>query len=194
MATPQRDTNEDTDRIAGRIRSSLDPVVHEYAGALARAGHDLEDVGGAEAVAEAVATVLPRPNRFVARIGPVYTTGQLQRLLPGMSARPITDEAVRDRRRNGRLIGVKTREGRWAYPAYQFRVASGKLIPREDVLDLWGLLPHQSRDVDALTLVAWLTGPRSDLGGQSPLERLDTDGLDDRLQRAAGRVRRRLAA
>lgn len=145
-------------------------------------------------VAEAVAAVLPRPNRFVARLGPVYATGQLQRLLPGTSAKPVTDEAVRDRRQHGRLIGIKTRDGRWAYPTFQFRVAPGKLVPRDDVLALWNLLPHEDPDVDALTLAAWLTGSRADLEGGTPLEWLDTRGLDERLRRAAGRVRRRLAA
>lgn len=193
-AVPQRDTDQNSDRIAERILSVLDGVVREYADALSRAGRNLDDVGGAQAVAEAVAAVLPRPNRFVTRLGLVYTTGQLQRLLPGASAKPVTDEAVRDRRQHGRLIGVKTRDGRWAYPAFQFQVRPGKLVPREEVLALWRLLPSDDPDVDTLTIAAWLTGPRADLEGRTPLEWLDAHGLDERLRRAAGRVRRRLAA
>jgi hypothetical protein len=59
-----------------------------------------------------VASLLPRGNTVAPRVERVFTTDQLCRLLPGVDRDPITDEAVRQRARNGRLIGLKTRDGR----------------------------------------------------------------------------------
>jgi len=103
----------------------LTEIVEQYADTLAKAGSDLGEVGGIDGIAAVVRTLLPRPNRFAARVGPVYTTGQLTRLLPGTTSDAITDEAVRDRQRNGRLVGFKTADGRWAWPAWQFRTLLG---------------------------------------------------------------------
>ena len=145
-------------------------------------------------VATLVAGLLPRParSRWAGRIGPVYTTGQLQRLLPGHRRNPISDEAVRDRHRNGRLIGFKTADGRWAWPAFQFTTAGGRLQPAAEVLELWRTLPWQ--DANELELISWLTGLRGDLDGTSPLEHVRNRGLDEPLVRAAGRLTGRLAA
>lgn len=181
-------------KIEQQLQEALAPALREYAVALAAGGHDLVAVGGAEAVAAVVRAALPRPNRFAARLGPVYSTGQLQRLLPGPGAPPVTDQAVRARRQEGRLIGVKTADGRWAWPAFQFRAAPGRLVPRDDVLALWRLLPTDTDTHDPITLAAWLTGARRDLEGMTPLAWLNAHGLDERLRTAAGAVRRRAAA
>lgn len=178
--------------MAEELEAALIPSLRAYARHLASGDHTLEDVGGVERVAEVVRHALPRANRFADRIGPVYTTGQLQRLLAGPDE--ITDEAVRARRTQGRLVGVKTADGRWAWPAFQFRVAPGRLVPRDDVLALWNVLPWRDGHLDDVTLVAWLRGPRRDLDGATPLEWLERHGLDEALRRAAGRVRRRSAA
>jgi hypothetical protein len=61
------------------------------------------------------------------------------------------------------------------------------------VLALWNLLPVGG-PLAHLDLVAWMTGPRRDLDGQSPVEYLRDHGLDAALERAAGQVRRRAAA
>jgi hypothetical protein len=167
------------------LGKELSRIAEEYAEQLDRAGTSLDDVGGVDGVAGLVRAVLPRFNRFVARVGPVYTTGQLQRLLPGAGAGPISDEAVRDRARKGRLIGFRTADRRWAWPAWQFRVQPGRLAPREEVLALWRLLPADGPD--ELTRVAWLTGAHDDLDGRSPLAHLDAAGLDDRVTAAAHR-------
>jgi hypothetical protein len=181
-----------------RLRTELDEVfdriARDYAGALASAGADLDDLGGVEAVDTAVRAVLPRPNRLAARLGPVYTTGQLQRLLPGSDAAAITDQAVRNRLAAHTLIGAKSRDGRWVFPAWQFRVRSGRLTVRDDVICLWRRLPVGEGTFDDWTLLAWMTGPRRDLDGLSPLEWLDRHGDDARLTRAAGRVHARGAA
>ena len=181
-----------TDAPAGRAE------VDRYLEALRPVLHDLASqgrlVGDPEEVAGALAIVLPRPapSRWAERIGPVYTTGQLQRLLPGPGRKPISDEAVRDRCRNGRLIGFKTADGRWAWPAFQFVARQGRIEPAAEIIDVWQLLPW--RDGHALELISWMTGPRRDLEGASPLDHVHTHGIDQRVEQAAGRLAGRLAA
>lgn len=179
--------------LEGQLHAALASTLAEYAAGLAAAGADLASVGGADGVAAAVAAVLPRPNRLAVRLGPVYATGQLRRLLPGTGAAPITDQAVRARRSEGRLIGVPSADGRWAWPSFQFRVVPGRLVPRADVLELWRLLPWDAGTVDPLGLAVWFTGRRRDLEERTPLQWLDGHGLDDRLRSTAGRMRRRAA-
>jgi hypothetical protein len=175
-----------------RLAATLSAIADEYADRLAAAGNGLDDVGGVETIADLVRAVLPRPNRFAARVGPVYSTGQLTRLLPGSSVPAITDEAVRDRQRNGRLIGFKTADGRWAWPAWQFRTAPGRVIPRDDVMALWRHLP--TAGPSDLTRIAWMTGEHDGLDGLSPLGWLNLHGLDDRLRAVALRWAGRLSA
>lgn len=174
-----------------RLVAALGDVAGEYVDGLAAAGSGIDEVGGVHRIAALVRAVLPRPNRFVARVGPVYGTGQLTRLLPGSDAGPITDEAVRDRQRNQRLVGFKTADGRWAWPAWQFRSAPGRLIPRDEVVALWRLLAVDGPS--ELTRVAWMTGGHDALDGQSPCAWLDRHGLDDRLRSVARRWAGRLA-
>lgn len=135
--------------------------------------------------------VLPDNSSVLAeRVGPCFRTAQLVRLLPESGPR-ITDEAVRARRQSGRLIGLRTRDRRWLYPAWQFHTRPGRLVIRDDVLELWGLLGAVD---DPWSRAAWLSGPRGDLAGVSPLAWLDRHGLDGRLRAAAGERRRRAAA
>lgn len=175
-----------------RLVAALSELADEYADRLAAAGSGLDDVGGAAGIADLVRAVLPRPNRFAARVGPVYSTGQLARLLPGTGAPSITDEAVRDRRRNRRLVGFKTADGRWAWPAWQFRTVPGRLVPRDEVIALWRLLPDDGPS--ELTRIAWMTGAHRGLDGHSPRAWLDQHGLDDRLRAVTQRWAGRLAA
>lgn len=199
-ATSKRDRPDvSVDQLRSQLREVFDSVVDECASELAAAGRDLDDLGGADAIHDAVRAVLPRPNRFAARVGPVYTTGQLRRLLPGVKAEPVKDQAVYNRLDDRRLVGAKTRDNRWVFPVWQFRVRPSKLVVREDVLELWQLLPAEDDPVtgatfDTWTLLAWMTGPRSDLDGHSPLSWLDEHGLDQHLRRAAGQVRARAVA
>lgn len=143
--------------------------------------------------ADLLALAHPRPadgDRLAERVGPCYRTAQLVRLLPE-SGQPITDEAVRARRRSGSLIGLRTRDRRWVYPAWQFRVRPGRLVVRDDVFDLWALLGTAD---DPWSRAAWMGGRRRDLDGHSPLAWLQVHGLDERLRVAAGDRRRRAAA
>lgn len=192
-AAPTQQLHDEISTIQQQLHVKLDDVFARYAKTLVRHGHDLDDIGGIEQVADTIEQALPRPNRFARRVGPIYTSGQLRRLLPGLHTDPVTDQAVRNRREAGRLVAFKTADDRWAFPAFQFTVRPGRLEPRADVIELWQLLPLDS-PLPTVDQAAWLTGPRRDLDGQTPLQWLDTHGLDEQLRRAAGQLRRRAAA
>jgi hypothetical protein len=174
-------------QLEARLAAALRPQVRAYLARLERASVSVADLGGVDALAGYMVSALPSPDVWSERIGPFYTTGQLTRLLaaPGEA---ITGVAVRDRRDRGRLLGCRTADGKWVYPTFQFR---GRRV-RDDVIALLGELPTDH--FDGWTIAAWITGPRRDLDGASPLEWLDTHPLDDRLRQAASRLRRRAAA
>jgi hypothetical protein len=175
-------------------RDHVGEVVDDYLSGLYGQGKTVDDVGGIGAVVGAVEAALPRANRLAARAGTVYTTGQLQKLLPGIHASELRDQSVYNRVNARRLIAAKTSDGRVVYPAFQFVVRPGRVQVRNDVIDLWQLLPVPSDGrIDAWTSISWLNGPRKDLDGQTPLAWLDSHGLDQRLRRAAGQMRRRAA-
>jgi hypothetical protein len=175
-----------------KLTRDVEALLERYLLRLEQRGVTLEDVGGMEAILGAVEAALPAANSLAERAGKVYTTRQLQTLLPGVHAEPLKDQAVYNRVRSRTLIGAKTADHRWVFPAFQFQARPGRLQPRQDVIDLWQLLPPaDDRRVDAWTLISWLGGPRQDLAGLTPLQWLDQHGIDERLQRAAGQVRRR---
>ncbi|CAN5471837.1 hypothetical protein BH23ACT7_BH23ACT7_10160 [soil metagenome] len=170
-----------------RLGEALRPRVRAYLARLDRAGVSVADLGGVEALVDYMVSALPTPDVWNDRIGPFYTTGQLTRML-GVPGEQITGVAVRDRRDRGTLLGCRTADGKWVYPTFQFR---GRRV-RDDVIGLLRQLPTDR--FDGWTVAAWITGPRRDLDGASPLRWLDTHGLDDRLRQAASRFRSRAAA
>ena len=165
-------------------------VAHDELGDPAAGSGAFLEARGGDALAELLAAALPAAGTLPGRIGPCYRTTQLVRLL-SETGTPITDEAVRARRRSGGLIGLQTRDRRWAYPAWQFHTRPGRLIVRDDVLALWRLLGDGG---DPWSRAAWLTGRRADLDEATPLHWLDRHGLDEKLRAAAGDRRRRSAA
>lgn len=177
------------------LKEGVDERLERYVRRLVAAGRSVDDVGGVDGVIAAIEASLPAVNRLAERAGPVFTVEQVRRLLVGVHNEPLDPQAVYNRARKRQLVGAKTADGQWVFPEFGFTRRPGRLQVREDVLDLWRLLPEPSKTrFDAWTLIGWLGGPRADLGGGTPLEWLDTNGLDALLQRATGQVRRRAAA
>lgn len=186
---------------AGKIEALLEEAVGEalrprlraLADGLAsgRPSHDV--IAATVQLIESVTLALPGARTAAERLGPAYTTAQLRRLLPGADAPPVTDERVRQRRSAGGLVGLKTRDGVWVFPTWQFRLRPGRVEPRDDVLALWLDLPHGAT-FDEWSLALWLTGRRGDLDDRTPLAWLTEHGYDERLRRAVSRLRRRAAA
>lgn len=126
------------------------------------------------------------------RIGPVYTTDDLTRWLVSPGRAPLTTQAVRKRAKERRLVGFLTDDQHWAFPAWQFERAAGRLVPRTEVVRLWRQLPHEGFLSDA-DLAAWMNTRFAALGS-TPWERADRSGADDpALRVAVSRLRSRAA-
>lgn len=126
------------------------------------------------------------------RIGPVHTTDDLTRWLVAPGRRPLTTQAVRKRAKQHQLVGFVTDDRQWAFPAWQFDRAAGRLIPRQEVVALWQQLPHDGflSDVD---LAAWMNTRFESLRA-TPAERANRHGSDDEgLRAAVSRLRNRAA-
>lgn len=128
---------------------------------------------------ELVTTLLEQDladREWAAQVGPSLTQADTARLL-GKSEQATAKDA--------RLLRVKTRSGRVAYPVVQFE---GR-----------GLLPGVAAVVsslapvaDPLTTLAWLTGTQRALGGRRPVDALRAGDIDDVVM-LAGRFARTAA-
>lgn len=123
----------------------------------------------------------------------MYRIEQLARFLPGVDAGPLTAEAVRKRVVRRQLVGYQTSHRVWMFPAWQFTIATGRLVPRVSVIAAWQALPHGGVLAD-IDLAVWMATGRSDLDGRSPADHAGRYGFDERLGRAVRAVRRRAAA
>ena len=111
-------------------------------------------------------------------IGPVYSTGGVQSVLG------ISRQQVADRRTRGTIIAGRTEEGRWLYPVFQFDGGAARADVRE-VLDVLRTSPD-----DPWTMALRFAVATSDLGGRSPMQRLDAgerDVVHDLARRTASR-------
>ncbi|HEX9888345.1 MAG TPA: hypothetical protein VGA69_02620 [Nitriliruptorales bacterium] len=126
------------------------------------------------------------------RIGPVYSSEDLARWLVAPGSEPLTTQAVRKRAKGGQLVGFLTDDRQWAFPAWQFDRAAGRLVPRSEVVALWRQLPRDSflSDVD---LAAWMNTELRSLR-KTPAAYADRHGADAvELGSAVSRLRRRAA-
>jgi hypothetical protein len=110
------------------------------------------------------------------QVGPCLTQSDTARLL-GKSEQATS----KDRR----LLRVRTRSGRVAYPLVQFE-------GRAPVAGLGKVLAALEPAADALTALAWLTGVHRSLGGRRPIDAL-RDGDADEVLAVAARFARSAA-
>jgi hypothetical protein len=111
-----------------------------------------------------VATV-PRRSAWN-EVGPFYSTTGVCRILGG-----ITRQAVEDRRRRHRLIALRTADGTWVYPAFQFD-AENRPIPA--IVDAHRRL--EVGRIGAWTAAAALLGQQPELGGRSIVDHVLAGG------------------
>lgn len=151
-----------------------------------RLGLEAADWAAAAALAEASTSLVAR------RIGPVYTTHDLARWLVAPGRPPLTEEAVRKRAKQRRLVAFRTDDRQWAFPAWQFDRVAGRLVPRAEVIRLWQRLPHDGFLTGA-DLAAWMNTPQHALDGV-PAEAAHAAGADaTSLGQAVSRLRARAA-
>jgi hypothetical protein len=109
-------------------------------------------------------------QRLLYAEGRPLTTKEVEALLG------VSRQAIAKARTEGRLVGVPTGRGTYAYPSWQFE-PGGPLIGLRNLRQALG-------DEDPWTLVAFVVAPNSRLDGDTPLARLRRGELEVVLQAA----------
>ena len=127
-------------------------------------------------------SLVPNPirNPMADLVGPFYDTPRVQTLLD------VSKQAVSDRRKHGSVMAMRTSDGLWVYPVFQFE---GRRIKPA----LTGVF-RVFRGHDGWTASVWLLTLNDELDGRSPLDWL-VHGLDeDLVLRLAAHAARQWAA
>ena len=156
------------EHVAWLVGQELNRLETQYAGL----GRSLAELGAPQELAERMVSTLPSPSPWDDLIGPFYGPAQIARLLGDVSR-----QAVADRRQRRTLLGLKTADGHWVYPIFQFdrhnRVISG--LP-----ELLRILAASG--IDDWSLAGWLASPLRSLGGRTPIEWLRNEGDPETLR------------
>lgn len=141
-----------------KVISHLGLTLADLADRYARSGRSLEDLGSATELASKMVAALPAPSPWNQAVGPFHSSTQITSILGGVSR-----QAVADRRARRTLLALRTREGQWVYPTFQFDGDGQVVRGLAEVLRI--LAPS---GVDDWTLAGWLVSPSRSLGGASP--------------------------
>ena len=145
-------------------------------------GRTLIDLGPLDALADRMISVLPATILAERHVGPVYRPGQVCRFMD------ISKQALHERTVRRSLLGVRTVEGTWVYPAAQF-------LRRQPLSGLREVLAAFGRETTTdLTVAAWLNSPKPILGGKTVYEWLAKGKALDTVVELAGRAAHRLSA
>jgi hypothetical protein len=135
-----------------------------------------------ERLAKRMAASIPAVNELDDAVGPFYDTAGLVKWLG------ISKQGIAYKVENRSLLGVRSSDAHWLYPAYQF-TDHGELLPRlKEILD--AIDPENS---NPWSTAIWLNQPMEKLGGKTPAEALRTD-LADTVVATARRIRAALAS
>lgn len=146
------------DEITQHVKQGLE----ERLSSLDTPERSLDGIGSPRDLARRMLEIVPIPSRWDDHLGPFYGTGQVAKILGGVSR-----QAIADRRERRTLLGLKTADGVMVYPTFQFD-------DRNQVLPGLAEILQSFRDsaVDDWTLAGWLVAPSKALGGQSVVQRL----------------------
>ncbi len=142
--------------VAWLVGQELSRLEARYAGR----GRSLADLGPPREVAERMIATLPSSSRWDDLLGPFYGPGQVAKVLGNISR-----QAVADRRQRRTLLGLKTDDGHWVYPVFQFDRRNSVLAGLSEVLRILA-----GSGVDDWSLAGWLMSTLSSLRGQTPIE------------------------
>ena len=133
---------------------------------------ELNDADAADA-AEAAASMVPHLGRspWADLIGPVYGWRPVARIL-GVQDR----QAVDARRNTHGILGFKTADGAWAYPAFGFTTLHGRARVAPGLPET---IAHLVPAADGLAASRWLATPNRLVQGRRPIDVLDTDGPEE---------------
>jgi len=129
------------------------------------AGGDPASLGSPDELADRMLAVVPTRSAWNA-LGPFYTTRSVASILGGVSR-----QAVEDRRRRRRILAIRTDDGVWLYPAFQFDADNRVLRGLTDVLAVLA-----GSGLSEWTVASALVAAQPDLGGRSIVEHLRAGG------------------
>ncbi len=134
-------------------------------------GHErsLAGIGSPRDLAQRMLEIVPMVSRWDELLGPFYGTGQVAKILGGVSR-----QAIADRRERRTLLGLKTADGVMVYPTFQFDERNQVLPGLAEVLQAF-----RNSAVDDWTLAGWLVAPSKALHGQSAVQWLRAGGALD---------------
>jgi hypothetical protein len=148
--------------------------------------------------------VFPSPEELVARmadlvvvtedmdnpiadlLSPFWSGSKVGRELG--DAKPLSRQALAERRKNGSLLGLSTSDNKTVYPVAQFHRVGGQVEVRPGVKAMLSVLRHA--DPWSVALVVLSANPVEELGGMSPLEAMERGVGLERLTSYADVVRR----
>ena len=144
------------DDYTSRIQRSLDQRLREQVSRWQESGTLAPPE---DEVVEALLSALPQRTEdptLAEALGPVYDTSGVMRILS------VTKQAVDDRRRKGSILALRTSDGMWVYPAFQFD--DGRIHP--DLLPAMRALKDSPPWASAL----WFLTPNEHLENLSPVD------------------------
>lgn len=133
------------DEITQHVRQGLEERLSSYS----EQGRPLEGLGSPQELARRMLALVPMPSRWDERLGPFYGTGQVAKMLGGVSR-----QAVADRRERRTLFGLKTADGVVVYPTFQFDERNHVLPGLAEVLQSF-----RGDDAEDWTFAGWLVSP-----------------------------------
>ncbi len=142
-------------QVATQVLHYLDQLAASYA----VLGRSLSELGEPQEVAVRMVATLPAPSPWDQLLGPCYSASKVAQVLGGISR-----QAVADRRARHTLLGLKTADGVWVYPIFQFDEHQQVIASLPAVLKILG-----NCGIDEWTLAGWLVSQHAELGGQSAI-------------------------
>jgi len=144
--------------VAEHVRRALAGLAESYA----EKGRSLEDLGTAQEIAKRMLASVPAPSDWDELLGPCFSTSGVAQLLGNISRQAIAER--RDRRT---LLGLRTADGSFVYPVFQFDAHNEVLPGLAEVLQRF-----DRENVDEWTVAGWLVASQHSLEGDSVVDTL----------------------
>lgn len=145
---------------ADQVTSLVGLKLRELEASYAERGRSLAEVASPREIAERMVAIVPRPSGWDDLLGPFYGPGQVAEVLGGISR-----QAVAERRQRRTLLGLRTDDGHWVYPVFQFDERNAIPTGLAELLRILG-----DSGVDDWSLAGWLASPLRSLDGSTPIE------------------------
>lgn len=133
-----------------------------------------------ERLADRMAATVPVQGDLDKAVGPFYDTAGLVKWLG------VTKQAIAYRVEHKSLLGVRSSDGHWMYPSFQFTTDGASLPRLSEVVN--AIDPGKT---DAWQTAIWLNHPAPRFDGMTPAEALRTD-MAEAVVATARRIKARL--